>query len=416
MAGKSRTLVFSFDGTGNEPSDATKFEEDESISNVLKLHILMGGGLFGEDRTPTETPKKEPQRTYYYNGIGTREDGDSIPLIGHLVSKAMKFINATIAPTFGDARRILNEAMRDLEGEKPTEQDRIVIFGFSRGAALARKFSSMVLRNFPNLSICFLGVYDTVAAMDGIHRENESISSDVLFEHGTLNSRIHRAVHIVSLDEDRITFEPTLINLDKPHADGHMVNTSGYQVLNDRITEIWFSGVHSDIGGGYWHDGLADASLTFMIDECKEALREDIFIENSDPTKIRKLITEQGDILSLIDVDDILIHPNVTGMVHRHSSGLGKFYPKTPRRVCVNENDRPIKVSPNGLKADPTRPLVHHSVKSRFDLVAEYRPAALRGVEFNLLGHDGEVWAISGISGLREHDKDGREREQRLGG
>ena len=77
-----------------------------------------------------------------------------------------------------------------------------------------------------------------------------------------------------------------------------MVNTSGYQVPNDRITEIWFSGVHSDIGGGYWHDGLADASLTFMIDECKEALREDIFIENSDPTKIRKLITEQGDILS----------------------------------------------------------------------------------------------------------------------
>lgn len=395
MAGKSRTLVFSFDGTGNEPSDATKFEEDESISNVLKLHILMGGGLFREDRTPTETPKKEPQRTYYYNVIGTREDGDSIPLIGHLVSKVMKFINATISPTFGDARRILNEAMRDLEGEKPTEQDRIVIFGFSRGAALARQFSSMVLRNFPHLSICFLGVYDTVAAMDGIHRENESISSDVLFEHGTLDSRIHRAVHIVSLDEDRITFEPTLINLDKPHADGHMVNTSGYQVLNDRITEIWFSGVHSDIGGGYWHDGLADASLTFMIDECKEALREDIFIENSDPTKIRKLITEQGDILSLIDVDDILIHPNVTGMVHRHSSGLGKFYPKTPRRVCVNKNDRLIKVSPNGLKADPTRPLVHHSVKSRFDLVAEYRPAALRGVEFNQLGHDGEVWAIS---------------------
>ena len=63
---------------------------------------------------------------------------------------------------------------------------------------LARKFSSMVLRNFPHRSICFLGVYDTVAAMDGIHRENESISSDVLFEHGTLYSRIRRAVHIVA--------------------------------------------------------------------------------------------------------------------------------------------------------------------------------------------------------------------------
>ena len=47
MTGKSRTLVFSFDGTGNEPSDATKFEEDESITNVLKLHILGSGPIKG---------------------------------------------------------------------------------------------------------------------------------------------------------------------------------------------------------------------------------------------------------------------------------------------------------------------------------------------------------------------------------
>ena len=33
----SKTLVFCFDGTGNEPSDAGNFQEDESISNVLKL-------------------------------------------------------------------------------------------------------------------------------------------------------------------------------------------------------------------------------------------------------------------------------------------------------------------------------------------------------------------------------------------
>ncbi len=39
----ARTLVFSFDGTGNEPTDAEGFEHDESISNVLKLHVLMGG-------------------------------------------------------------------------------------------------------------------------------------------------------------------------------------------------------------------------------------------------------------------------------------------------------------------------------------------------------------------------------------
>ena len=49
----ARTLVFSFDGTGNEPEDTSGFKEDESVRNVLKLHILMGGGL-EEDRTPTD--------------------------------------------------------------------------------------------------------------------------------------------------------------------------------------------------------------------------------------------------------------------------------------------------------------------------------------------------------------------------
>ncbi len=83
----ARTLVFSFDGTGNEPSDAGKFTEDESISNVLKLHILMGGGI-NADNTNTKTPNGEKQITYYYNGIGTRDDLECIPLLGSLVSKS----------------------------------------------------------------------------------------------------------------------------------------------------------------------------------------------------------------------------------------------------------------------------------------------------------------------------------------
>ena len=44
---KGKTIVFSFDGTGNEPTDAGEFIENESITNVLKLHLLLGGG-FGE--------------------------------------------------------------------------------------------------------------------------------------------------------------------------------------------------------------------------------------------------------------------------------------------------------------------------------------------------------------------------------
>ena len=389
----ARTLAFSFDGTGNEPQDAGGFRQDESVSNVLKLHVLMGGGL-EDDRSDTLTPGGEPQETFYYNGIGTREDGETIPLVGDLIVRARRLVNSTLAPSWGDPRRILRQAARDLMESEPAPEDRIAVFGFSRGAALARKFASQILASHPRLGIAFLGVFDTVAALDGIHTKGEAISSDVVFENGTLHRRIRQAVHVVSLDEDRVAFEPTLINRDRENP--------------DRIAEVWFPGVHSDIGGGYWHDGLSDVALSFLIGKCRETLGQDISIAKSTTEEIGKLLKAQGEILGLLDVDDIMVHPNVTGMVHRHVSGSGKLYPKELRKVCVREND-------TALTAGQCRPLVHHSVKSRFDLVAEYRPAALRGVEFDLLLADGSRERISGISGLREYD-DRRGREARLSG
>lgn len=391
---RPRTLVFSFDGTGNEPQDAAEFQHDESISNVLKLHILLGGGL-DRDLTDTETDDGAPQYTFYYNGVGTREEGETIPLVGSLIGKARRLINSMLSPSWGDPRRIIREALGDLSNLNPTPNDRIVVFGFSRGAAIARKFSSRILDENEALSIAFLGVYDTVAAMDGIHTKGETISSDVVFENGSLNPRILRAVHIVALDENRIAFEPTLINRDDDNP--------------DRITEIWFPGVHSDIGGGYWHDGLADLSLTYMMNECKNALGRAINIARPTSAVIKNLLAAQGDILELVHVDDILIHPNVTGMVHRHTAGLGKIYPKDVRQLCVRRDDRPLATT-------VCRPLVHHSVKARFDLVAEYRPPALRAVEFDLLLPAGAgIQSISGIAGLRDH-VDPRSRAAKLAG
>ena len=120
-----KTLVFSFDGTGNEPSDAKQFAEDESVSNVLKLHILMGGGIEA-DNSSTKTLNGEDQITHYYNGIGTREDGQWVPLVGWLISKAQKFVNMTVSPKWGDAARILREARNDFE-KCYEDNDRIVV-------------------------------------------------------------------------------------------------------------------------------------------------------------------------------------------------------------------------------------------------------------------------------------------------
>lgn len=400
MAEKARTLISSFDGTGNEPCDAEKFEHDESISNVLKLHILMGGGLAG-DMTETQTPGGAPQETWYYNGIGTRDNGEDIPLVGWLVAKASAVVNSAFAPRWGDARRILNEARADLAEAKPTGDDRIVIFGFSRGAALARKFASLILKENEDLKVAFLGVFDTVAAMDGIQRRGEKIATDVVFENGTVDRRVKRAVHILSLDEDRVAFAPTQMNRD-PNDD----DSDG----NKRITEIWFPGVHSDIGGGYWCDGLSDVALKYMIEQCKACLKVNIQIADPrDPAAVRELLEKQGELLKILDADDILMQPNVTGVSRTRPEGLGKLHDRAAREVCVRgDND--------ALPADSQPPLLHHSVKARFDLVPDYRPPALRGVDFELLLPDSvDREKLRGISGLRTH-QDQRERNEKMEG
>lgn len=391
--GGGRTLVFSFDGTGNEPGDAHSFEHDESISNILKLHVLMGGGL-AEDRTPTQTLAGAPQLTFYYNGIGTREGGVELPLVGWLISKATGLINQALAPTWGDARRILDEAAHDLRETRPTPNDRIVVFGFSRGAALARKFASVTVPEYDGLTVAFLGVFDTVGAIDPLHGDDVENDGDVEFENNTVHEGVERAVHVLALDEDRLAFEARSMNRDlsNPH----------------RITEIWFPGVHGDIGGGYWLDGLSDVTLNYMIARCRECLGRHIYIEASRAAKIRDLLAGQGEILDLLDADDIVINPNVTAMMHTHTAGLSTLYSKQVRNVRVGENDRP-------LSTNECRPLIHHAVKARFDLVADYRPAALRGLSFQLLLPNGSRRDVEGIAGLRELPDRRSRNSKRLG-
>ena len=305
---KHKTITFSFDGTGNEPSDAGRFTEDESVSNVLKLHVLMGGG-FEADRTDTKTDGGEDQVTFYYNGIGTREEGRSIPLLGRLRDA----LNMAMAPRWGDAARILQEARRDFEGAGYEEGDRIVVFGFSRGAALARKFASRMLGEGLCGEVAFLGVFDTVAAMDGIHRKGEKISTDVVFENGTLHAGVRRAVHAVSLDETRIPFRSA--------------------------------------GRGVGRTGSGRCG---------------------DPS-----------------------HGGRPAALHAHSGLMVSAGGEEPRRVCVNDND---------VKSKNVRdlPVIHHSVRQRFREVADYRPAALRGLKFHLLLPGGALSnEIHGISGLR---------------
>ena len=374
-----KTLVFCFDGTGNEPSDVGRFQEDESITNVLKLHILMGGGL--EGHAPAKTPAGNPQRSFYYNGIGTLEVGKRIPLLGRLYSAGRSKLNMAFAPTWADARRILDEARADFEKADYQPGDTLALFGYSRGAALARKFASQILDEHEECRVSFLGVFDTVAAMNGVYRSGDKLSSDVVFENGTLNPRIERAVHLLAIDEDRVAFSPTLINKDVAHP--------------QRIHEVWLPGVHGDVGGGYWRDGLSDNALAFMVEECRGALGRDIFIGQEGDVG-RLLATQQG-ALANIQLDDVAIYPLIHGTLHAHTDTPASLMSREVRSIHVIRDD---ERSPD---ADDL-PLVHHSVAARFSAVPDYRPPALRGVAYQLLLASGRAGGgVRGIAGLRAY-------------
>lgn len=231
-------------------------------------------------------------------------------------------------------------------------------------------------------------MFDTVAAMNGIQRPGEDVATDVLFENGSLHKDIRRAVHIVALDEDRTLFAPTLINRD----DGEL----------NRITEVWFPGVHGDIGGGYWHDGLSDVALRYMILQCEDASHAKgkfkLFrtADKDIQSQMKNLGSEEE--MHGIHADDVAIHPLTKGPLHRHSGPLVRMGGRQPRKVRVNRNDE----TSNEL------PCVHESVKERFRDVADYRPVALRGLQYRLVDDFGaaQPGKLNGISGLRANAKD----------
>ena len=98
----------------------------------------------------------------------------------------------------------------------------------------------------------FVGVWDTVGSLGipvpfwGTLGERE-----FLFHDTEPSKIIQHARHAIAIDENRVDFEPTLWS-DKPGLD---------------LQQVWFSGVHSDVGGGYKERGLSDCAAQWMIRE-----------------------------------------------------------------------------------------------------------------------------------------------------
>jgi hypothetical protein len=133
---------------------------------------------------------------------------------------------------------------------------------------------------------------------------------------GQLSSQVDRACHALSIDEERTVFTPILWSEEDECPP--ITEPDGYCYTHDeRISQVWFAGAHSNVGGGYPDDSLAQVSLDWMMHEArlcglqfKESPRAepDAFLHTKSASDFR-------------------------GRLYNSRSGLGAFYRYGPRDI-----------------------------------------------------------------------------------
>jgi uncharacterized protein (DUF2235 family) len=109
-----------------------------------------------------------------------------------------------------------------------------------------------------------VGVFDTVRSLGLPGVMNAVNPWKHEFHNKELSVKIPIGLHALSIDENRDAFQPIL--WDDMDAKG--------RAAGQVIEQIWFPGVHSDVGGGYDDDRrLADLSLDWMLSRLRDVAR-----------------------------------------------------------------------------------------------------------------------------------------------
>lgn len=217
--------LYAFDGTWNE--DEPSLEKD---TNVVKF-------------ANAYTKGRE-----YVEGVGTR-----FSYFGKIVGGL----------TGAGGRERIAEMYKEACENFEAGDEHIDVIGFSRGAALAVHFCNVLERKGLELArgkverprIRFLGVWDIVGSFGIpfnfiIPFQEINLGYDL-----TVPDNVARCFHAMAQDELRQSFRVT--RLDPEHARGN-------------IEEVWFRGVHSDVGGGNGNFPLNNIALGWMLEKAAE--------------------------------------------------------------------------------------------------------------------------------------------------
>ena len=375
----SKNIVICCDGTGNEI--------EEHQSNVLKLYRVL---------------KKDTQQAVYYDpGLGTMGADNEW---GRLKQATEKFAGLAIA--YGLDCNVLS-AYRFLIDHYKTG-DQIYLFGFSRGAYTVRVLAGFInsigllsedqshlsgyafvaykkivegkgfqpVRIFEQAlrptrpPIRFLGIWDTVSSVIVPRRDRMYIPSLRQLAYTGRNPSIETVRHAVSIDERRRMFRVFLWREGEQYFGGPFENNSA---VDQDVKQVWFAGVHSDVGGGYeeQESGLSKISLKWMIDEAPEGLK---FITQS----VNQIVLGRNRQNSPY----VYAAPDPAGELHVSLKGGWWGLEWLPKRTKYREDtDRKSFLGmylPGGeARSIPAGAEIHASVGERMDRVPTYHPKNL---------------------------------------
>ena len=370
-----KNIVLLSDGTGNGAAKRHK-------TNVWRLYQALD----------LSDPNK--QVAFYDDGVGTQQ---FLPF---------KLLSGVFG--LGLQRNVLELYMalcRTFE-----EGDKIYLFGFSRGAFTVRMLAGLiacrgllakdeddprsaarkqfiayrsrykrgyvhrlwrVVRRWSdqrNLKECaappdieFIGAWDTVDAYGFPVHELVCLWDlfvwPLRFVDQKLSTKVQRACHALSIDEERASFRPVLWDENEPKTGGKKGESDcignhdgGSGDGHTQIEQVWFAGVHADVGGGYPRKKLALVTLDWMI------------------SKVEAKLGQAGGLRFISTVrEDYKLRANCHETQHDSRSGLRAYYRYKPRhiaRLCCEQ----------GI----TGPVVHASVLERVRTgIAGYAPTAL---------------------------------------
>ena len=291
-------------------------------------------------------------------------------------------------------------------------------------------------RDGENVEIKFAGLFDTVEAfgvpLEELRRAIDKLIWPISFPIDNITKRVRYVRHALSIDDERTTFHP--IRIKKPvvekkkelwrenqYVKNALANPSVKAVLarcgvsvspqgpanapaqaedktaasEDKyepdVKEVWFAGVHSDIGGGYPDDQLAHIPLVWMMEEIRKTDNEYAEKNGKEDEK---------------DAPGLRFRPGAEeefrsgcspfGTLHDSRGGRGFFYRYNPRTVD---------------KVDGAEVVVHHTVIKRIVGGSDnYSPIKLP-FDAMVLGADGQQHELCDY--IKERDSKAPKEEAR---